>query len=125
MPTRIEWRLLIAVSSTALLLISCSPAGAVVEITVVNGTAYDLDVEVSSADRNGWLPIAIVGAGSTDVSQGVLDQGATWIFRFRHWGDPVGEISLTRTDLQTNGWRVEVPESISEHIQELGRPPPP
>jgi hypothetical protein len=107
----------------AVVLASCAgPPPTIAEITIVNGTAYDLDVEVSGEDRQGWFPVAIVEAGSTDVSEEVIDQGEVWVFRFRHWGDPVGELSLNRGELEESGWRVEVPEAISERLRELERP---
>jgi hypothetical protein len=52
----------------------------------------------------------------------VIDQGEVWIFRFRHWGDPIRELSLTRAELERNGWRLEVPDEVEERLQELGRP---
>lgn len=91
-------------------------------ITIVNPTGYDLDVEVTDRDRDGWLPVAIVEAGEEDVAHEVIDQGEVWIFRFRHWGDPVGERSLTRAELEENGWRVEVPSEVEERLQQMGRP---
>jgi hypothetical protein len=107
----------------AIVLFSCAaPPPRIDEMTIVNGTAYDLDVEVSGEDRQGWLPVAIVEAGSTDVSEEVIDQGDEWVFRFRHWGDTVGDLSLNRSELEASGWRVEVPEAVSERLLELGRP---
>ena len=107
----------------ALVLSSCEGSPPTVdEITIVNGTDYDLDVEVSGDDRQGWLPVAIVEAGSTRVSEEVIDQGDVWVFRFRHRGDPVGELSLSRSELARSGWRVEVPETVSQRLRELGRP---
>jgi hypothetical protein len=91
-------------------------------ITVTNPTGYDLDVEVTGRDREGWLPVAIVEARTEDVAQEVIDQGEVWIFRFRHWGDPVGELRLSRAELERNGWRVEVPAEIEERLEQLGRP---
>jgi hypothetical protein len=107
----------------ALLVASCSgPAPRVDRITISNPTAYDIDVEVTDRDRDGWLPVAIVEAGSEHISQDVIDQGEVWVFRFLHWGDPVGEFSPTRAELERNGWRVEVPGEVEERLQELGRP---
>ncbi|HXF56761.1 MAG TPA: hypothetical protein VNO34_04165 [Actinomycetota bacterium] len=91
-------------------------------ITIVNPTDYDLDVEVTGRDRDGWLPTAIVEAGEEDVAQEVIDQGEVWIFRFRHWGDPMGELSASRAELERSGWRVEVPAQVEERLRELGRP---
>jgi hypothetical protein len=107
----------------ALLVASCSGLPPTVDrITISNPTAYDIDVEVTDRDRDGWLPMAIVQARSEHVAQDVIDQGEVWIFRFLHWGDPVGEFSPTRAELERNGWRVEVPAEVEERLQQLGRP---
>lgn len=106
---------------TLLLLAACSgPAPTVDRITIANGTEYDLDVDVTDPGREGWLPVAIVEARSEQVAQGVIDQGEVWIFRFLHWGDPLGELSLTRAELERSDWRVEVPEEVEQRLQELG-----
>jgi hypothetical protein len=99
------------------------PPPRVDRITIVNPTGYDLDVDVGGPERGGWLTVAIVEAHSEHVSEEVIDQGEVWVFRFLHWGDPVGEVSITRGDLVGNGWRVEVPEEVEERVQQLGRPP--
>lgn len=107
----------------ALLAGSCSgPPSAVESITIINPTAYDLDVDVTDGDRGGWLPLTVVEAMSEDVAQEVIDQGEVWIFRFRHFGEPVGEMALTRSELERNDWRVEVPAEVEERLQQLGRP---
>jgi hypothetical protein len=108
----------------ALLLAACSgPPPTIDRITIANPTEYDLDVDVAGRDRVGWLPVAIVEARSEDVVQGVIDQGKVWIFRFVHLGDPVGELSLTRAELERGGWRVEVPEEVGQRLEQLERPP--
>lgn len=109
---------------TLLLLAAClGPPPTVDRIAIANPTEYDLDVEVTDPDREGWLPVAIVEARSEHVAQEVIDQGEVWIFRFLHLGDPVGELSLTRAELERSGWRVEVPEEVEQRLHELGRPP--
>jgi hypothetical protein len=40
-----------------------------------------------------------------------------------HWGDPVGELALTRRELERSGWRMEVPKQIDERLQQQGSPP--
>lgn len=91
-------------------------------ITIVNSTGYDFDVDVAGPEQGSWLPVAIAEAESEKLSEEVIDQGEVWVFRFSHWGDPVGELSLTRTRLVQEGWRVEVPEEIEERLRQLGRP---
>jgi hypothetical protein len=106
----------------ALLAASCSgPPPTVERITITNPTAYDLDVDVTGPGTEGRLPIAIVEAGTEQVAQEVIDQGEVWIFRFRHWGDVVGELRLTRAELERNAWRVEVPAEVGERLEQLGR----
>jgi hypothetical protein len=107
-----------------LLLAACSgPPPTVDRITVVNPTDYELDLHVTGRARERWLPVAIVGARSEDFVEEVIDQGDVWIFRFLHWGDPVEEISLSRAELERNGWRVEIPDELGGRLQGLGRPP--
>ena len=128
MSKRIGWRLFsvamrIVAALLAVALASCSgPRSTVAEITIENGLSFDLEVEVSDRDRQSWLPLATVEAGATVASQEVIDQGELWVFRFRHWGDPVGELSLTRSELAGGGWRVAVPAAVSDRLEELGRP---
>jgi hypothetical protein len=107
----------------ALLLAACSGQPPTVErITIANTTGYDLAVDVTGQDREGWLPVAIVEARSEDVAREVIDQGEVWIFRFLHRGDPMGELRLTRAELERNDWRVQVPAEVEERLRELGRP---
>ncbi len=103
-----------------ILLPACAAAAPTVdEITILNQTAYDLDVEVSGARRDGWLPVASVDARSEGVAREVLDQGDVWVFRFRYQGEPVGEASLARAELEAGGWRVEVPQTVGERLEGL------
>lgn len=108
--------------TTVVLLGACSgQAPTVDEVTVVNPTEYTLDVEASGGDDQ-WLPLAIVPARSEETRE-TIDHGDVWIFRFRHWGEPVGETSMSRAELERSGWRVEVPQEVGERLQDLGRPP--
>lgn len=116
-------RLLAPTLTVALLLSACTGAAPTIEeVTIVNGTAYDLEVEIAAEDGDGWLPLARVGAGTEGSALEVIDQGDAWVFRFRHWGQPVGEVMLTRGELEEIGWSVEVPGEIAERLEDLGRP---
>lgn len=104
-------------------LVACSGSPPTVDrITIANPTGYDLDVDVTDRDGESWLPVVIVEAGTEDVVQEVIDQGDEWVFRFLHWGDPVGELRVTRSELEGSDWRVEVPAEVGERLQRMGRP---
>jgi hypothetical protein len=120
MPLRLGGRVL-----ALLLLVACwGPARTVDRVTIVNPTDYDLAVDVSGADRDGRLPLAIVDHGSERMIREVVDQGRVWTFRFLHEGEAVGEITVARTVLERGGWRVEIPEEVGERLRDLGRQPP-
>jgi hypothetical protein len=107
----------------ALVVAACSALPCTVErITIANSTEYDIDVEVTGQDGQGWLPLAIVEARSEEGVEDVINQGEVWIFRFEHFGDSVGELRLTRGELEGSGWRVEIPPEVGQRLQELGRP---
>ena len=109
--------------TVALLLSACAGAAPTIEeVTIVNGTDYDLEVEIAGQDGDGWLPLARVGAGTEGSAREVIDQGDAWVFRFRHWGEQVGEVTFTRGGLEEIGWSVEVPAEIAERLEDLGRP---
>ena len=122
--TRAGKKVLKVIVVVALLwLAACAgPPARVDRITIVNPTGYDLDVDVAGPERDGWIPAAIVEAGSERVAEEVIDQGEVWVFRFLHWGDPAGELSVTRAELEGDGWQVEVPEEVEARLQQLGRP---
>jgi hypothetical protein len=108
---------------TLVWLAACSgPAPTVDEITVANPTDYELEIDVTGEDRDGWLPVTIVQARSEAVARGVIDQGEIWIFRFRYVGEAVGELSLSREELERSGWRLDVPEEVEERLQQIGTP---
>jgi hypothetical protein len=103
---------------------ACSgPAPVVDRVTLVNETSFDVEVDLKSTDGEDRLPLAIVDAlEEKDVFQ-VIDQGETWIFRFYHWGGLVDELSISRSELERNDWRVTVPTEVEDRLRDLGRPP--
>ena len=108
-----------------LVLAACAgPAPTVDRVTIRNPTDYDIHVDVTGSERDGWLPLAIVEHGSETVVHDVIDQGARWTFRFVHEGDEAGEISFPRSELKRDGWRVEIPAETGEQLKDLGTPPP-
>jgi hypothetical protein len=86
-------------------------------VVVVNRTPYNLDVDVTGADRDGWMPMSVATGRSSTTTQDVVDQHDTWIFRFSHEGAHGGEIELARSELARNGWRVVVPDRVAEQLR--------
>lgn len=102
------------------------PPDFVDHVSVTNRSGYDLNVDVSDANRDGWLPISVAtGGGATTRTQDVIDQDDTWIFRFSYAGKNAGEISVPRSELADNGWRVAVPGSVAQNLRDAGIQPGP
>ena len=95
-------------------------------VSVTNRTGYDLNVDVTGADHDGWVPISVAtGGGSTTATQDVIDQADTWVFRFSYAGRKAGEISVPRSVLAKNGWRVVVPDEVAKNLGDAGILPGP
>jgi hypothetical protein len=95
-PRRARWRA-VAGSELAVLIVAAAIAAgigwvvldappSIDELAVTNLSEYDITVQVSDGDRDGWTPLATVGRRSTRVVVDVLDQGDTWVFRFTAQG---------------------------------------
>ena len=90
-------------------------------ITVVNPTAYAVDVDLTGAGRHGWLEVGAAERRSTTVLEEVLDQGSTWIVRLA--GGEGGELRFTREELARAGWRVEIPTAMEARLRPSWGPP--
>lgn len=95
------------------------------EVTVDNPTRYDIGIQVTGEDRDGWMSVGTARRAGTSSFEEIYDQGDVWIFRFRAQGEEGGEIRLNRTELKRRNWRVEIPESVGEELQSKGAPFPP
>lgn len=95
------------------------------ELTVENGTAFDLRVEVSDEEGETWLIVGTVPADDMKVFSRVIDQGEVWLFRFHGQGRLGGELEVDRSQLESDGWRLVVPESVAEELRAQGVLPPP
>ena len=91
-------------------------------LTFSNPSNYDVTVDVTSKDHGGWLPLAVLDQGTNREYQDVLDQGDTWIFRFRAQGVDGGEAAVSRQDLAASGWKYAVPNDVIQRLQAAGAP---
>ena len=95
------------------------------EIKFVNPSDYDIHVEVSGGDAEGWLSLTTADKNATTAAVDVMDQGAVWVFRFSAQGRPAGELRTTRTELEQAGWSIEIPSSVIGRLREQRTPPSP
>ena len=95
------------------------------EVSLENPTRYALEVEVTGAQRDGWLRLGTAERGATTVAPRVLDQGDTWIFHFESQGLDGGELSFSKDDLVRSGWRVVISRAIADRLTSQGASPTP
>lgn len=95
------------------------------ELTVENGTDFHLRIEVSGGENESWLRVGTIEAQSTKAFSRVIDQGKIWLFRFHGQGRMGGELRVNRSQLEGDGWRVVVPNSVADELRAQGVAPPP
>jgi hypothetical protein len=121
------WHVLVAVAAVALAVplaqLLETPARA--DLAVENPTEYDVRIEVSGGEDDGSLTIGTARRRATSRFEGVIDQGDIWVFRFTAQGHEAGELRVDRDDLESDGWRVVIPERLGEELAARGVTPPP
>jgi hypothetical protein len=115
-------RSLVALAIVALGAASCGSPSFVDTVTVANPYEYNVQAEVSNG-RSGWLNLGEVSRESEETRQQVIDMGQRWVFRFSFRDLEPVEVSLSRSDLASAGWRVAVPETLAEMLRSRGEPP--
>lgn len=95
------------------------------KLSIVNPSEYDIHVEASGNERQGWTSVTTADRDSTTDALDVIDQGALWVFRFSAQGRQGGELRITRTDLDQAGWSIQIPGSVIERVRQLGASPSP
>lgn len=95
------------------------------ELTVENGTDFHLQIDVSGGEGESVLRVGTVEAESTKTFPRVIDQGEVWLFRFHGQGRLGGELGVDRSQLEKDGWRLVVPESVADELKAQGALPPP
>jgi hypothetical protein len=115
-------RSLLALGILALPAASCGDPSFVDKVIVANPYEYNVHAEVSDG-RSGWLNLGEVAPESEETNQQVVDMGPRWVFRFRFRDLEPVEVSLSRSELVSAGWRVEVPETLAQTLRARGEPP--
>jgi hypothetical protein len=94
-------------------------------VTIVNETAYGVEVDVRPSADAGRLLLGRAVPGARIDKKIVVDNGDRWIFRFVRAGVDGAEVELTRAQLEGAGWSVSVPESAETAFGEAGQQPYP
>lgn len=122
------WHLLVTIISVgSLVLVSrlMEPPTFIDRITVQNPTRYDITIYVTEGDRDGWMAVGTARREDTEVFEEIFDQGEVWIFRFTAQGKEGGELRVTKSQLEQSKWRIEIPRSVGDELQDKGAPFPP
>ncbi len=89
-------------------------------LTVHNPTPYIVNVDVTGANRDGWLDVGSFPRDRERTMEQLADQGRQWVFRFSHGGVKAGEFVVNRDQLARDGWRVTVPAEVTERLRDAG-----
>ncbi len=89
-------------------------------LTVHNPTPYIINVDVTGAERDGWLDVGSFRKERNRTVEELADQGRQWVFRFSYGGVDGGELVLSREQLARDGWKVTVPAEVIERLHGAG-----
>jgi hypothetical protein len=94
-------------------------------ITVTNPTVYDIGIEVTGNDDDGWTAVGTARRSTTSTFGEIVDQGEVWIFRFSAQGEDGGSLRVSRQQFEGDGWRLAIPDEVRRALAKRGAPPPP
>jgi hypothetical protein len=95
------------------------------DVTVVNDTDYDIDVAVHARGEDALTVFGRVDRGDTRTQPNLLDPGDAWVIAFRHGATDLGELRLTRDELDDLDHTVEIPPDVIRRARSLGLQPSP
>ncbi len=90
------------------------------DLTVENPVPYIINVDVTSAERDGWLDVGTVRRESRQTFDELADPGDQWVFRFSYGGVDAGELIVSREQLAQAGWKITVPAEAAERLRRAG-----
>jgi hypothetical protein len=122
---RREWRSVAWLVMAIVVLIgaSCSSPEAIDRLTIVNPTPFDVEVKVSDASKESWLVLGRAIHDSSTINELVTDMGETWAFEFSYGGRVVGDLTVSRTKLERDRWRIEIPSRVTRTMRRYGFEP--
>ncbi|MGH9027882.1 MAG: hypothetical protein ACRDWD_17495 [Acidimicrobiia bacterium] len=91
------------------------------QLEITNDTDYSVNVDLAG-DR-GEVGLGTVPFGDRLGLVDVLDQGDPWVFEFSYAGETVGEVSISRADLEAADWTIAVPQEVQDTLERAGYAP--
>ena len=99
--------------------------GFVDRVRVENASGYDIHVDIRERDAQSRLPLGVAGQHCASEFEDVIDPGSTWVVRFTTQGRDAGELTVSRAELERDGWTVRVPDDVVDRLASAGAPPAP
>ncbi len=96
------------------------PPSTLRRLTVENPTPYLINVDVTGAERDGWLDLGSFPRERSRTVEELADQGRQWVFRFSYGGVQAGELTVSRDQLAHDDWRITVPWAVGENLRQAG-----
>jgi hypothetical protein len=95
------------------------------DVTVVNGSDYDLDVVVHGPHEDAGVAFGRVDRGRTRTQPHLIDPGDEWVFEFSHGAADLGELRMTQDQLDDLDHQVDIPAEITRRARAEGLTPSP
>ena len=106
----------------ALVVPALSVPDRVEQLTIDNPHPWTASVDLVGRDgEETRLGLGAVDRGTDQTFRDVLDQGDEWTLRFTHAGQQV-DVTVSRADLETAGWKVAVPDDFAGALEAAGVP---
>jgi hypothetical protein len=92
----------------------------VAKVSFANNANYSFEVSVAGSSSAAVTLLGNAAAKSTTSALSVYDQGSNWTFRFSTQDRYVGEVVMTRSELQQSGWQVVIPDRFAQALAAQG-----
>ena len=101
-----------------------TPHSFIARLDVANPSEYGIVVSVTDNPDEGWMRLGTAQPNQTTTFEGVYDQGRTWAMSFAY-ARLEGSITISRADLESSGWRIDIPQELIRDLRSTGVPATP
>jgi hypothetical protein len=116
---------LLGIALFALIRAATATPSVVERVAIDNATPYGVEVTLSDSGSGGTILLGRALPERETTWQEVLDGGELWNFSFTRAGIVAGEVEVSRAQLERDGWRVTVPASVGQRLEDAGQRPYP